>query len=167
MLSFQGLLIVALFALLILVLVVVGLAKLFLIFKKPQRIALACIIVGFVSIIVAWFCPIGTLTGSTWQLSNGFRANPRHIQPAPLSIQFFDDGTATKINHDGYVQDFEWHLTVFDELSINTRWGSYIVRFRGFGTRLSLEDSLRGERSMGRFDTRSDFTVHFRRSFWH
>jgi len=146
-------------------LLVYGLAKLFSKSDKKQRTLLTFVIILCASFAVGWFLPIGTLTGGAWQLSSGFSANPRHIRPAPLSIQFFDDGTGIKIDYEGYERDFEWHITMFDEVAISTRWSSYIVRFHGFGTRLSLEDSMRGERSMGRFDTRRDFTAHFRRSF--
>ena len=156
----------AFIALLIVELLIYGLVKLFILSSKLQKITLACAIIVFVSFMVGWFHPVGTLTGNEWQLSSGFRANPRHIQPAPLSIRFFDDGTGTKVNDEGYEQNFEWHITSFDELVLSTRWGSYIVTIYGFGTRLRLEHSLRGEATMGRFDTRQDFRAHYRRSFW-
>jgi len=142
---------------------VYALAKLFLRFTKKSRIIMACVIVACVGYTTAWFAPIGSLLGSSWQLSSDFRTNPRNTASAPSSIQFFDDGAGTKNDQNGYVSDFEWHFTTFDELAISTRYGSYIVRIHGFGTRLRLEGSIRGERTMGRFETRSDFTAHFRR----
>ena len=98
----------------------------------------------FTVFVIGWTLPLGTLTG-TWRLSSGFSALPRDICPAPLLIHFFDDGTGRKIDSEGDVVDFEWHITIHNELAMDTRFGSYIIRFSGFGTRLSIENSLRGE----------------------
>jgi len=142
-------------------LLVFGLVKLFLKASKIQRILLSIVI----ALCIAWWLPIGSLTG-TWQLSSGFSANPIHIRPAPQSMQFNSDGTGIKVDHEGYELSFEWRITDFGELNMSTRPHSfYMIRFRGFGTRMSLEDSLRGERTIGRFDTQRDFTANFRRRF--
>ena len=135
-------------------------SELFLRGNKALRILLV-----FVAVLcIGWWLPFGTLTG-TWQLSHGFRVTPRHIRPAPLSMQFFGDGTGMKIDHNEYKRAFEWRITQHGELAMTYRDGAYIIRFRGFGTRMTIENSLRGEWSMGRFDTRSDFTATYRRSF--
>lgn len=111
-----------------------------------------------------WFLPIGTLMG-TWQLSSDFSASSRNIRPAPQMIQFLDDGIGTKIDHDGYEIDFEWYITTFGELAFCTRFGSYIVRIYGFGTRLTIQNSLRGEWLIGRFDIPQDYRAAYRRNF--
>jgi hypothetical protein len=163
------LIVLALILFLIIGLFCFGLIKLFIKASKKQRIILTSVIALCVVFVVGWFLPIGTLTG-TWQLSSGFSANPRNITPAPHMIQFFDDGTGYKIDHDGYEIDFEWHITTFEEyffeeLKISTRPGWYIVRLYGFGTRLTIENSLRGEWSIGRFDLPQDYRATYRRSF--
>jgi len=162
MLGLEYFILFGLIMLSVIILLIYGLIKLFSRASKRQRILLAVIVILCTGFSISWWIPIGTLTG-TWQLHSDFRAHPRHIGPAPLEIQFFDDGSGIKIDHDGYEQNFEWHITVFDELAISTRIGSYIVRFTGFGTRLTIENVLRGEATMGRFDTRSDFRASFRR----
>jgi len=141
-----------------------GLIKLFLKVNKKQRLALISIIALCTALGVGWFLPIGTLTG-TWQLSSGFSASPRNIRPAPQKIQLLNDGIGIKIDHDGYEIDFEWHITTFEELALSTRPGSYIVRLYGFGTRLAIQNSLRGEWPIGRFDLPQDYRAVYRRSF--
>jgi len=140
------------------------LIRLFLKVNKKQRLVLISIIALCTALGVGWFLPIGTLTG-TWQLSSGFSASPRNIRPAPQMMQFSDDGIGTKIDQDGYEIDFEWHITTFEELALSTRSGSYIVRIYGFGTRLTIQNSLRGEWSIGRFDLPQDYRAVYRRSF--
>jgi len=167
MVSLSTIIILGSFILLAVSLLAFGVYSLFTKVGERQQVLLAIAVILCVIFIVGWRVPIGTLTG-TWQLTSDFRANPRHVQPAPTTIRFFNDGTGTKIDHEGYEREFEWHWRTIGysrELAMNTRWGSYIVRFRGFGTRLTIEDSLRGERTMGRFDTRRDFRANFRRSF--
>jgi len=162
MLGLEHYILFGLVLLLVICLLVYGFVKLFSKASKRQKILLAFIVILCIGFSIAWWLPIGTLTG-TWQLHSDFRAHPRHIRPAPLEIQFFDDGTGIKIDHNGYEQHFEWHITVFNELAMSTRFGSYIIRFTGFGTRLTIENALRGEATMGRFDTRSDFRARYRR----
>ena len=147
-----------------------GLIKLYTIANKKQKAVLTSFIALCIAMAVGWFLPIGTLTG-TWQLSSGFSANPRHITPAPQVLQFFDNGTGIKINHEGNEISFEWRFTTEsfggeprEELRISTRPGTYIVRLYGFGTRVSIQNSLRGEWSMGRFDLPQDFRAIYRRS---
>ena len=165
-----GLILVFLIILLIIGLLCFGLIKLFIKANKTQRIIITSVIALFVAYIVGWFLPIGTLTG-TWQLSSGFSANPRHITPAPQMLQFFDNGTGIKIDHEGNEISFEWQLVLpldfrpSEELVIRTRPGSYIFRLYGFGTRLSIQNSLRGEWSIGRFDIPQDYRAIYRRRF--
>jgi len=164
MFVYHGMILLGLFMLPIVALLVYGIVKLLSKANKKQRILLTLVAIICVSVGIGWWLSIGTLTGA-WQLHSDFNANPRHVHPAPLSIHFFGDGTGAKIDNNGYEQSFEWHITTHGELTMNTRFSSYIVRFRGFGTRLILEDSLRGERTMGRFDTRYDFRATYRRIF--
>jgi len=167
MVSLSAIIILGSFILLAVSLLAFGVYTLFTKVGERQQVLLAIAVILCVIFIIGWRIPMGSLTG-TWQLTSDFRANPRHVQPAPATIQFFNDGTGTKIDLEGFEREFEWYwrtILYSRELAMSTRWGSYIVRFRGFGTRLTIEDSLRGERTMGRFDTRRDFRATFRRSF--
>ena len=162
------LIVMAIILLLIIGLMCYGLIKLFKKANKKQRIILTSLISLLTAFAIGWFLPIGTLTGA-WHLSSDFSAAPRNITPAPQMIQFFNDGTGVKIDHEGNEAVFEWYFRTFlgssEELIISTRVGSYIVRLYGFGTRLSIQNSLRGEWSIGRFDLPQDYKATFRRSF--
>lgn len=135
--------------------------------NKERKVIIISIIALFAIFGIGWFVPaLWGLTG-TWRLTSDFDASPRRVTPAPHMLQFFNDGTGTKINHHGYEVDFNWHITNFGELSLNTRSGSYIVRIYGFGTRLSIQNSLRGDGwRIGRFSLPRDFRAIYIRSFW-
>ena len=134
--------VIALILLMIIGLICYGLIKLFIKANKKQKIMLTSAIALCTALVIGWFLPLGTLTG-TWRLSSGFSASPRNITPAPQMLRFFDDGTGIKIDHDGSEIDFEWRITTFEELAMSTRPGFYIVRLYGFGTRLTIQNSLR------------------------
>jgi len=161
---------IALIISVLLILAVVGCivyfyAKLFIRVNKKLKILLAILAL----FAIGWWFPIGSLEG-TWQLQNDFRANPRHIESAPLTLQFFDDGTGIKIDYSSHERGFTWEMMSFgrsydEELSISGRWHSYTVSFRGFGTVMTIQAVLRGEDTMGRFDTANDFTATYRRSW--
>ena len=155
---------IAIIMLLIIWLLCFWLKKLFLKSNKKQKLIFISIIALCMTLGAGWFLPIGTLMG-TWQLSSDFSASSRNIRPAPQMIQFLDDGIGTKIDHDGYEIDFEWYITTFGELAFCTRFGSYIVRIYGFGTRLTIQNSLRGEWLIGRFDIPQDYRAAYRRNF--
>jgi hypothetical protein len=169
MLFYHALMIVGLIALPIVGLLIFGFIKLLLKVSRKRKIILLSAIALLAGLVTGWQSPIGgTLTG-TWVLYQGFNANPRHIRPAPLAIRFFDDGTGTKTDYDGNETAFEWSFRIssFDTaetLVFSTRAGSYYVRLNGFGTRLMLEHTLRGDSTMGRVDTHRDFRAYFRRS---
>ena len=136
---------------------------------RPLKILIGVLGLPLLGFAVGWWLPIGQLEGD-WELQTGFRANPRHIAPAPQAIQFLADGLGTKTNPQGQPQDITWQMVTRTyggeevlELDISGRWHSYWVRVWGFGTRMSIQATLRGEATMGRFDTASSFTATYRR----